>query len=135
MQKITNHLWYDKEAREAGAMASLKPKPCAWALSMTMNSCPSIVNGPCLSVPSAFTVHCETQQEIDDYWDQLSADPKAEQCGWLKDRVGLSWQIVPTAMNRMMAQGSQEQIRRVTQAFLQMKKFDIAKLEEAYAGR
>ena len=80
-------------------------------------------------------VHCETQQEIDDYWERLTADPNAEQCGWLKDRFGVSWQIVPTAMERMLSQGSREQVARVTEAFLQMKKFDLAKLEEAFAAK
>jgi predicted 3-demethylubiquinone-9 3-methyltransferase (glyoxalase superfamily) len=82
----------------------------------------------------SFMVHCETQQDIDYYWERLSAEPKAEQCGWLKDKFGVSWQIVPTAMERMFAQGSREQIDRVTKAFLQMKKFDLAKLEQVYAG-
>ena len=77
-------------------------------------------------------IPCETQEEIDYYWTKLSADPEAEQCGWLKDRYGLSWQVSPTAMDEMMAKGTPEQIARVTQAFLPMKKFDIAKLREAY---
>lgn len=79
-------------------------------------------------------VTCETQEEIDYYWDKLSAVPEAEQCGWLKDKYGLSWQIVPSAMNEMMSKGNPEQMARVTQAFLPMKKFDIAKLEQAYKG-
>lgn len=79
-------------------------------------------------------VRCHTQEEIDYYWEKLSAVPEAEQCGWLKDQFGVSWQVVPTRMDEMMGQGSQEQIERVTQAFLQMKKFDIAALEEAYKG-
>jgi predicted 3-demethylubiquinone-9 3-methyltransferase (glyoxalase superfamily) len=82
----------------------------------------------------SFIVPCRTQDEIDRYWSQLSAVPEAEQCGWLKDRYGFSWQIVPTAMDEMMSQGSQEQIARVTQAFLPMKKFDIATLWRAYQG-
>ena len=77
-------------------------------------------------------VNCDTQAEIDSYWEQLSAVPEAEQCGWLKDKFGVSWQIVPSAMNEMMADGTKEQIDRVTQAFLKMKKFDIATLERAY---
>jgi predicted 3-demethylubiquinone-9 3-methyltransferase (glyoxalase superfamily) len=79
-------------------------------------------------------VHCATQQEIDYYWDKLSAVPESEQCGWLKDRYGVSWQIVPTAMDAMMESGDQAKIARVTEAFLKMKKFDIAKLEEAARG-
>jgi predicted 3-demethylubiquinone-9 3-methyltransferase (glyoxalase superfamily) len=77
-------------------------------------------------------VNCDNQEEIDFYWEKLSAAPEAEQCGWLKDKFGLSWQIVPKAMDEMMTSGTPEQINRVTQAFLKMKKFDIAKLQEAY---
>ena len=80
----------------------------------------------------SFMVYCDTQEEIDYYWDKLSAVPEAEQCGWLKDKYGLSWQIVPTAMDEMMAKGTKEQIDRVTQAFLKMKKFDLAELQKAY---
>ena len=82
----------------------------------------------------SFIVHCDTQAEIDYYWDKLSAVPEAEACGWLKDKYGLSWQIVPTAMGEMMSNGSAEQIARVTEAFLKMKKFDIEILEQAYKG-
>ncbi len=71
---------------------------------------------------------------MDYYWGKLSADPKAEQCGWLKDRYGLSWQVWPTAMGEMMAKGTSEQIARVTEAFLKMKKFDIRTLKRAYEG-
>lgn len=79
-------------------------------------------------------IPCETQEEIDYYWEKLSADPKAEQCGWLKDEYGLSWQVWPTAMGEMMATGTPGQIARVTAAFLPMKKFDIAALQRAYRG-
>ena len=82
----------------------------------------------------SFMVHCEDQAEIDYYWDNLSADRKAEQCGWLKDKYGVSWQVVPNAMDRMMSSGDKEKMTRVTQAFLKMKKFDIAELEKAYEG-
>lgn len=82
----------------------------------------------------SFIVFCDTQEEIDYYWGKLSAVPEAEQCGWLKDAYGVSWQIVPSAMERMMREGSPEQMARVTQAFLQMKKFDLAALEAAYHG-
>ena len=81
----------------------------------------------------SFMVHCETQKEIDHYW-KLSAVPEAEQCGWLKDRFGLSWQVVPNAMDRMMENGDKKKMAAVTQAFLKMKKFDVAELERAYAG-
>lgn len=80
-------------------------------------------------------VRCKDQQEIDYYWEKLSAVPEAEQCGWLKDKYGLSWQIAPSAMDEMMAQGTPEQIQRVTQAFLKMKKFDLDALHKAYNGQ
>jgi predicted 3-demethylubiquinone-9 3-methyltransferase (glyoxalase superfamily) len=82
----------------------------------------------------SFMVSCDTQKEIDDYWEKLSAVPEAEQCGWLKDKYGVSWTIVPTAMDEMMSKGTREQIDRLTQAFLPMKKLDIAKLNRAYEG-
>ena len=83
----------------------------------------------------SFMVHCDTQDEINYYWGKLSADPKAEQCGWLKDKFGLSWQIVPTIMDEMLTDRDHNKIARVTEAFLKMKKFDIAKLKDAYQGR
>jgi predicted 3-demethylubiquinone-9 3-methyltransferase (glyoxalase superfamily) len=83
---------------------------------------------------TSFMVYCDTQKEIDYYWDRLSAVPEAEQCGWLKDKYGLSWQIVPTTMDEMMANGTREQIDRLTQAFLPMKKLVIAELEKAFKG-
>ena len=79
-------------------------------------------------------VHCDDQAEIDRYWERMSAVPEAEQCGWLKDRYGVSWQIVPRAMDHMMRDADDETLARVTQSFLQMKKFDVAELEKAYAG-
>ena len=82
----------------------------------------------------SFLVDCDTQEEIDTYWERLSAVPEAEQCGWLKDKFGLSWQISPTALREMMANGTREQIDRVTQAFLPMKKFEVAELHKAYEG-
>ncbi len=82
----------------------------------------------------SFIVNCEDQKEVDYFWEKLSAVPEAEQCGWLKDKYGVSWQIVPKAMDQMLGQGSKEQVDRVTKAFLEMKKFNISKLEEAYNG-
>jgi predicted 3-demethylubiquinone-9 3-methyltransferase (glyoxalase superfamily) len=78
--------------------------------------------------------HCETQEEIDYYWERLSADPRAEQCGWLKDKYGLSWQVVPNAMDEMMKDKDEKRLARVTEAFLKMKKFDIDTLKKAYMG-
>jgi predicted 3-demethylubiquinone-9 3-methyltransferase (glyoxalase superfamily) len=80
-------------------------------------------------------VCCETQEEIDYYWEKLSAVPEAEQCGWLKDQYGISWQISPAVLDEMMTKGTQEQRDRVTQAFLKMKKFNIAELQKAFQAR
>lgn len=80
----------------------------------------------------SFMVHCDTQEEINYYWGKLSAVPEAEQCGWLKDKYGLSWQIVPTVMDEMMTSGDKAKIARVTQAFLKMKKFDVEELKKVY---
>lgn len=82
----------------------------------------------------SFIVNCDAQEEIDYYWDELSAVPEAEQCGWLKDKYGVSWQIVPTAMNEMMNSKDTEKVARLKKAFLAMKKFDIAELEKAARG-
>ncbi len=82
----------------------------------------------------SFVVHCDTQEEIDYFWGKLSSVPEAEQCGWLKDKYGVSWQIVPSMMNELMGSDDKEKITRVTKAFLQMKKFDIAALKAASLG-
>jgi predicted 3-demethylubiquinone-9 3-methyltransferase (glyoxalase superfamily) len=82
----------------------------------------------------SFMVSCDTQDEIDRYWERLSAVPEAEQCGWLKDRYGLSWQVVPASMDEMLRTGTDEQIARVTEAFLAMTKFDVAALQSAFEG-
>ena len=83
----------------------------------------------------SFMVYCDDQEAIDYYWEKLSAVPEAEQCGWLKDKYGVSWQIVPSGMDEMMRSGTEEQIARVTQAFLKMKKFDLDALQQAYDGK
>ena len=83
----------------------------------------------------SFIVNCDTQEEIDDYWEKLSAVPEAEQCGWLKDKYGVSWQVVPSGMDEMLGGDDREKIDRVTQAFLVMKKIDIAELQAAFDGQ
>jgi predicted 3-demethylubiquinone-9 3-methyltransferase (glyoxalase superfamily) len=83
----------------------------------------------------SFMVPCDSQEEIDYFWEKLSADPGAEQCGWLKDRYGVSWQVTPAAMGELLGGEDRERAARVTEAFLKMKKFDIAALERAAAGR
>jgi predicted 3-demethylubiquinone-9 3-methyltransferase (glyoxalase superfamily) len=82
----------------------------------------------------SFIVNCDTQEQVDYYWEKLSAIPEAEQCGWLKDKYGVSWQIVPQALSEMMQNGTEEQVVRVTQTFLKMKKLEIASLKKVYDG-
>ncbi|ABR48076.1 3-demethylubiquinone-9 3-methyltransferase [Alkaliphilus metalliredigens QYMF] len=80
----------------------------------------------------SFVVNCETQEEIDYYWDRLSAVPEAEACGWLKDKFGFSWQILPSIMDDMMQTKDPKKLQQVTEAFLKMKKFDVAELIKVY---
>jgi predicted 3-demethylubiquinone-9 3-methyltransferase (glyoxalase superfamily) len=81
----------------------------------------------------SFIVNCSDQAEVDHYWDALSASGTIEQCGWLQDRYGVSWQIVPTVLGQMMTDPDRDRAGRVMEAMLQMKKLDIARLEQAYA--
>jgi predicted 3-demethylubiquinone-9 3-methyltransferase (glyoxalase superfamily) len=82
----------------------------------------------------SFMVNCDSQKELDYYWQQLSAFPSAEQCGWLKDKFGISWQIVPAEMEELMKTSDQERLNRITQSLLKMKKIDIDKLKQAASG-
>ena len=84
----------------------------------------------------SFQVSCQDQKDVDYYWEKLSegGDAKAQQCGWLKDKYGVSWQIVPTVLIDMLSEPTSEKSQRAMVAMLQMKKIDIAKLERAYAG-
>lgn len=84
----------------------------------------------------SFQVNCRSQEEVDRYWDALSAggDPKAQQCGWLKDRYGVSWQVVPDIMGELFGGGDAEGARRATEAMLKMKKIDVEALRRAHAG-
>ena len=153
MQKITPFLWFDKAAKEAAKFYTSVFKDSKIKNSTTLHNTPSgtveIVTlelwgqeftlmsaGPLFKFNEAisFVVHCDNQKEIDYYWEKLSADPKAEQCGWLKDKHGLSWQIVPTALEKMLQDKDARKVARVTEAFLKMKKFDIAALKRAYEG-
>jgi predicted 3-demethylubiquinone-9 3-methyltransferase (glyoxalase superfamily) len=85
----------------------------------------------------SFQIMCRTQEEVDHYWNQLSqgGDPKAQQCGWLKDKYGLSWQVVPTVLVEMMSDPDRKKAGRAMEAMLQMKKLDIAALQRAYEGQ
>jgi predicted 3-demethylubiquinone-9 3-methyltransferase (glyoxalase superfamily) len=153
--KITPHLWFDKEAKQAAAFycsvfSNSKilhqstihgvPTPSGDCdiVSFELSGQPfmAISAGPMFKFNEAisFLIPCETQEEVDYYWEKLSADPEAGQCGWLKDRFGLSWQVWPRAIGEMMEKGTPEQAARVTKAMQPMKKFDIAALEKAYRG-
>ncbi|MGM0547548.1 MAG: VOC family protein, partial [Bacteroidota bacterium] len=79
-------------------------------------------------------INCESQGEIDHFW-KLSSVPEAEQCGWLKDKFGVSWQVSPVQLGEMLSDSDAEKVKRVTNAFLQMKKFDIQKLQDVYEGK
>lgn len=153
MQKITPHLWFNSEAKEAAefyvsvfakipgskitSVTALHDTPSGDAalVSFQLAGTPfmAISAGPLFKFNEAisFVVPCDTQEEIDYFWEKLSADPKAEQCGWLKDKYGVSWQVVPTALGELMGSGDPAKTARVTQAFLKMKKFDIAALRRA----
>jgi predicted 3-demethylubiquinone-9 3-methyltransferase (glyoxalase superfamily) len=152
--KITPHLWFDKEAKEAAEFyVSVFPDSKITNVT-TLHNTPSgdcdvvsfelseqpfmaISAGPLFKFNESisFIVYCDTQKEIDYYWSKLSIVPGAEQCGWCKDKYGLSWQISAAAMTEMLSNGSREQVDRVTQAFLPMKKFDLAKLKKAFEGQ
>jgi predicted 3-demethylubiquinone-9 3-methyltransferase (glyoxalase superfamily) len=83
----------------------------------------------------SFTIPCEDQAEVDYYWERLSHTPEAEQCGWCKDKFGMSWQIVPRQLGELMQGDDPDGVNRVTQAMMQMHKLDVAGLEAAYAGK
>ena len=93
--------------------------------------------GPIFSFTEAtsFQVECQTQEEVDYLWNKLSAVPESEQCGWLKDKYGLSWQIVPKALGEMMGDKDPQKAGRVMQVMLKMKKIVIADLKKAYDGK
>ena len=151
IQKIVPHLWFDKEAREAAEFyCSIFPDSKITSSTFLKNT-PSgeveVVNfilqkqvfqaisaGPFFKFNESISlmVYCDNQEEIDYYFAKLSAVPEAEQCGWIKDKYGLSWQIVPTIMNEMMTCGDEEKIAALTQAFLPMKKLNIQKLKEVF---
>ncbi len=144
-------LWFDKEAKEAAEFYTSVFPRSRIKDTTTLHNTPSgtvdivtiellgqefllLSAGPLFKFNEAisFIVYCDTQEEIDYYWENLSAAPEAEQCGWIKDKYGLSWQIVPTAMGDMMKDKDPKKLVRVTEAFLKMKKFDIATLQQTY---
>lgn len=151
--RIVPHLWFATEAREAADFYCGVFPNSAISYITTLRETPSgdcdvvsfhlggqpfmaISAGPLFKFNEAisFIVNCDTQDEVDYYWHKLSAVPAAEQCGWLKDRYGLSWQIVPSAMDDMMRDQNPERAVRLMTALLAMKKLDLAALEKAYKG-
>ena len=150
-KKIVTHLWFDKEAKEAANFYCSVFSDSKITNVRTIHDTPSgdcdvvsftIFGQPFIAISAgplfkfnesiSFMVYCDTQDEIDYYWEKLSAVPEAEQCGWLKDKYGLSWQIIPSIFDEMMQSGNSKKVHSVTQAFLKMKKFDNATLQSAY---
>jgi predicted 3-demethylubiquinone-9 3-methyltransferase (glyoxalase superfamily) len=161
MQKITPFLWFDNKAEEAakfyvsifknsrignisrygdaGAEVSGRPKGTVMVVTFQLDGQEFLAlnGGPQFKFTEAISLvaNCETQQEIDELWEKLSEGGAKNQCGWLKDRYGLSWQIVPTVMGKLMQDKDAEKANRVMKAMLQMHKIDIKLLKQAYDGR
>ena len=153
MQKITPFLWFDKNAEEAvnfytsvfkdskvGKVArygdagpGTKGSVMTATLTLFGQEFIFINGGPQFKFTEAisFVVNCESQQEIDEYWEKLSEGGEKSRCGWLKDKFGLSWQIVPTILGKLMADEDQEKAKRVMQAMLKMDKLNIDALQNA----
>ncbi len=159
MQKITPFLWYDDQAEEAAsfyavvfknskvgkvtryeeesAKATGRPAGSAMTVEFEIEGQKFVAlnGGPHFKFTEAvsFVVNCETQEEVDYFWDKLTADGGSEsQCGWLKDKYGLSWQIVPTILPELLRDKDAEKSHRVMMAMMQMKKIDIPGLKRAY---
>jgi predicted 3-demethylubiquinone-9 3-methyltransferase (glyoxalase superfamily) len=156
MQKIVPYLWYDDQAEEAANFytsifknskilnvtryGEAGPRPQGMVMTVTfqldgqefvaLNGGPEFTFSPAIS----FFVHCETQEEVDELWEKLSEGGEKEVCGWLRDKYGVSWQIVPTILGEMLNDTDPARSQRVTQAIMQMDKLDIAKLKQAYEG-
>jgi predicted 3-demethylubiquinone-9 3-methyltransferase (glyoxalase superfamily) len=158
MQKITPFLWYAKEAEEAARFyCSIFPDSRIGRVTTMQSESPSgppgsvkvvefVLFGQRFTAMSAgpldpfnhaisFVVNCEYQAEVDRYWTALLEGGSAEQCGWLRDRYGVAWQIVPTALTKLMADPDPVRAKRVSDAMLKMVKIDVAALQAAYDGR
>jgi len=156
-QKITTFLWFDASAEEAAkhyvsifkdskilgvsryGEAGPGPKGSVMTVNFQLEGQEFIGlnGGPQFKFTEAISllVSCDTQKEVDELWSKLSAGGEEGPCGWLKDKFGLSWQIVPSALGKMMQDKDPKKSKRVMEAMLQMKKMDIARLEQAYGGR
>jgi predicted 3-demethylubiquinone-9 3-methyltransferase (glyoxalase superfamily) len=154
MQRITPFLWFDDQAEEAmnfyvsifknSKVGRVKrygeagPGPKGSVMSATFQlegqEFMALNGGPHFSFTPAisFFVNCETQEEVDELWKKLSAGGKTERCGWLKDKYGLSWQIIPSALGRLMGDNNAAKAQSVMKAMLEMDKIDIARLQQAY---
>jgi predicted 3-demethylubiquinone-9 3-methyltransferase (glyoxalase superfamily) len=157
MQRIVPFLWFDNQAEEAmNHYISIFPDSKVLSVSRYGDEGPgpkgqvmvanfqlagqefmALNGGPAFKFTEAISlfVNCETQQEVDQLWAKLTEGGEESQCGWLKDRYGLSWQIVPTALGEMMADKDPEKAGRVMKAMLQMSKIDLAGLRRAYEAR
>ena len=155
MQKITPFLWFDGTAEEAmnfytsifknAKVGSISrygeagPSPAGSVLTASFEleglQFTALNGGPHFKFNEAISFHvaCESQAEVDYFWDRLGAGGRIQQCGWLKDKFGVSWQIVPTALPRLLGNPDRAKANRVMQAMLEMKKLDIAALERAAA--
>jgi predicted 3-demethylubiquinone-9 3-methyltransferase (glyoxalase superfamily) len=129
--KIGNILYYDKDQGSENEGKILFADYKLFNLWFAAMDSP-IENNFAFNEAVSFIVHCGTQDEIDYYWEKLSAVSEAEQCGWLKDKFGISWQIVPSILNEMLNDKDSKRTAKVTEAFLQMKKFNINELKKAY---
>lgn len=155
MQKITPFLWFNNNAEEAMKFyvsifknskiigvtryGNAKPKDKVMTAVIQINGQEFIlINGsPRFKFTEAvsFVVNCETQKEVDAYWTKLSKGGKQGYCGWLKDKYGLSWQIVPTVLGQLVISNDPQKSQRVMQAMMKMRKLDIAKLKKAAQGK
>ena len=151
MQKITPFLWFDGNAEEAVAFYASVFKNAKVGKTLRMSDGGPVITaafeleglsfvalngGPQFKFTEAvsFFIDCQSQAEVDYYWDRLSAGGSIQQCGWLKDRFGVSWQVIPTALIEMLGDPDRDKANRVMQAMLQMKKIDIAELKAARDG-
>jgi predicted 3-demethylubiquinone-9 3-methyltransferase (glyoxalase superfamily) len=138
-QRITPCLWFDDQAEEAVDFYTAIFRNSKIVRVARYGKAGYALNGgPIFKFNEAisFQVNCETQEEVDYYWEKLSedGDEKAQQCGWLKDKYGVSWQVVPRVLVEMVGDPNSEKSQRAMEAMLRMKKIDIDKLKRAYAG-
>ncbi|MES2940001.1 MAG: VOC family protein [Pseudomonadota bacterium] len=143
--KIVPCLWFDGQGEEAARFYTgifpdsriTHANPMTVAFELSGRSFTALNGGPMFKFNEAVSlqVMCDSQEEVDRYWDALSAGGSEQQCGWLKDRFGLSWQVVPKGMIPLMTSGDAEKTQRTVAALMQMKKLDLAALQRAFDGQ